>query len=85
MRGLLDESGFDLMGSEGPIVPIRISDTKKTVSLRDALKKKGFFAPAIRPPTVPRGTDRLRLSVSASHSTSEIEGLVKALKKAAKK
>ncbi len=80
-RGL-SEAGFDLMDSEGPILPILIGDTKKAVAMKAFLAKEGIFAPAIRPPTVPKGTDRIRLSVTAQHSESDIERLLNALKKA---
>ena len=82
LRGALNEAGFDLMGSEGPILPIRIDDTAQTLRLRDSLKKEGFVVSAIRPPTVPKGTDRLRLSVSAAHSRPQMAAFVRALKKA---
>ena len=81
LRGELRGAGFDLMDSEGPIIPVLISDTKKTLKLKERLKKSGYLVSAIRPPTVPRGTDRLRISVSASHTPAQLTGLVKALKK----
>ena len=81
LREALTESGFDLMGSEGPIIPIQMSDSVKTLRFRDQLKKEGFIVSAIRPPTVPRGTDRLRLSVSAAHSKAQMTSLVRAMKK----
>ncbi len=79
-QGLLG-LGFDLMGSEGPIVPIRVGDPKKALALKSFLAKEGYFAPAIRPPTVPKGTDRIRLSVTTAHSEQEIDGLIAAFKK----
>ena len=72
--------GLDLMGSEGPIIPIRIGDSKKALAVKSFLEAEGYFAPAIRPPTVPKGTDRIRLSVTALHSNGEIDGLVAAIK-----
>lgn len=83
-QGLLG-LGFDLMGSEGPIVPIRVGDPKKALALNSFLATEGYFAPAIRPPTVPKGADRIRLSVTAAHSEQEIDGLVEAFKKVKKK
>ena len=81
VRRGLSEAGFDLMGSEGPIIPILIGDTKRAVAIKEFLAKEGIFAPAIRPPTVSKGTDRLRLSVTAQHDESDIERLLSALKK----
>ena len=81
LRGQLISAGFDLMDSEGPIIPILISDTAKVLRFKEYLKKEGFFVPAIRPPTVSRGTDRLRISVSASHTAEQMTALVKSMKK----
>ena len=82
LRSSLKEFGFDLMESEGPIVPILIGNTKKTLALRDYLRKEGIWAPAIRPPTVPKGASRLRLSVLATHSRSQLMSFVRIMKKA---
>lgn len=79
-EGLL-ETGWDLMGSEGPVVPVRIGDPRKATAFQAALEKEGLLAPAIRQPTVPRGTDRIRLSVSAIHSPADIDRLVKAFRR----
>ena len=81
VRENLSSLGFDLMGSEGPIIPILVGDTRKCISFYDTLKKEGIFAPAIRPPTVPKRTDRIRLSIQASHSKEDLKRLLGALKK----
>src|SRR3989338_10862330 len=52
VREKLAELGFDLMGSEGPVIPVLIGDTKKVLEVKEFLLKEGIFAPAIRPPTV---------------------------------
>jgi len=80
-EGLLS-LGFNLMDSGGPVIPIVIGHTRKTILLRDFLRREGFFAPAIRPPTVPNGTDRIRLSVMADHSKEDLQRLLRALRKA---
>ena len=82
LREALSGAGFDLTGSEGPIIPIRVGDVRKTLRLRNTLTKAGFIVSAIRPPTVPKGTDRLRLSVTAAHRCPQIISLVRILKKA---
>ncbi len=82
VRKGLGKLGLDLMGSEGPIIPVKVGDTAKVLALRDFLRKKGVFAPAVRPPTVPRGGDRLRLSVTAAHGKEELTRLLGALEKA---
>ena len=78
-RLCLKDAGFNLMESEGPIIPIFIGNTKKTLKVRDFLKKKGILVSAVRPPTVPKNTDRLRISLKATHTRAQIEQLTGAL------
>jgi len=62
-----------LMGkSITPIQPIFINDTSKSIKISEKLLKEGFYVPVIRPPTVPKNTSRLRISISALHKTKEI-------------
>lgn len=81
LREGLAEIGLDLMGSEGPIVPVRIGDAARTLAVRDALERAGIEAAAIRTPTVPKGTERIRLSVSAKHSKRDVEFFLKTFAK----
>ena len=85
VRGQLRDLGFDLMDSEGPVIPIRVGETAKTLQIHDLLKREGIWAPAIRPPTVPKNTDRIRVSLSASHSRQDLDRLVGALTQMRKK
>ncbi len=62
------------------ICPIQIGGEKETLSAAAALRKLGLFVPAVRYPTVPRGAARLRVSVTASHSESDIARLSQGLK-----
>jgi len=62
-----------------PIIPIPIGKSGAALEVSQALLDAGYFVQAIRPPTVPAGTDRLRLALSAIHTPSQIEGLVQAL------
>lgn len=62
------------------IIPVIIGDNEKTLILADKLKLAGFWVSAIRPPTVPVGTARLRFCVSASHTDDYIECLLKVMK-----
>ncbi|MEK7450224.1 MAG: 8-amino-7-oxononanoate synthase [Planctomycetota bacterium] len=80
IKNKLMESGFDRRGSETPIIPIMIGDEKKTLKIADYLWQKGFFVPAIRPPTVPYGQSRLRISVTAMHQRTHLDALLKCLK-----
>ena len=79
IRERLETLGFDLMDSEGPVIPVLIGDTAKTLKAREFLKRRRIWAPAIRPPTVPKNTDRIRLSLSGAHSRQDLERLVNAL------
>ncbi len=58
--------------TESHIVPIIIGDAKRTLKIQNDLKKKGFYVPAIRPPTVPANSSRLRLSFTALHKDDDI-------------
>ena len=60
-----------------PIQPILINNTRKTLKISEELLKEGFYVPAIRPPTVPKETSRLRVSISALNGTKEILRLAK--------
>ncbi len=64
---------------DGPIQQLPVGDNDQAVAMADALADRGFLVTAIRPPTVPAGTARLRITLSAAHSAEDILGLVKAL------
>lgn len=76
LREGLHEQGWDCGVSVTPIVPVILGDEQAATRLAGILRHNGILAPAIRPPTVPRGTSRLRLSVSAAHRVSDIEHLI---------
>ena len=69
----LSEAGFQLLPSETHILPLILGDAKKTTQFAEALLNEGVFAPGIRPPTVPMGTSRLRITPTASHTRQELE------------
>jgi 8-amino-7-oxononanoate synthase len=71
--------GWDVLPSTGPIVPVLMGDPSRAMGLAGSLRDRGFLVGAIRPPTVPEGTSRLRISLSATHSESEIAALVRAM------
>ena len=68
-----------LMPSDTPIQPLRVGANEEAVRLSQALLERGLLVPAIRTPTVPAGTARLRITLSAAHSTDDIAQLVEAL------
>ena len=63
-----------------PIVPVLLGSAARALAAAAALRRAGLWAPAIRPPTVPAGTARLRVSLSAGHSAPELDRLMHALK-----
>jgi 8-amino-7-oxononanoate synthase len=67
-------------GHPSPIIPIVIGDEDSAVEASRRLRERGFLVPAIRPPSVPPGTSRLRVTLSAAHTDEQIEGLLVALK-----
>lgn len=83
LRARVSDSGLDLLPSRTPIQPIVIGDAHAAVEFAAALERLGIFVPAIRPPTVARGTARLRVSLSALHSEADVERLTAALAKQA--
>ncbi|MFO0561935.1 MAG: 8-amino-7-oxononanoate synthase [Polyangiales bacterium] len=79
LRAALLARGVGVSGRDDcPIIPVMIGDDARAVSVSLALLERGFFVSAIRPPTVPRGTSRLRITVSAMHTEDEIERLAAA-------
>jgi len=71
--------GLTLMDSSTPIQPILIGDSARALHLSSLLKDRGLLVSAIRPPTVPAGTARLRVTLSAAHSAAQLELLLQAL------
>jgi glycine C-acetyltransferase/8-amino-7-oxononanoate synthase len=78
LREALREAGVSAPGGTTPIVPLRIGPADKAVEAARALFERGFFVTAIRPPTVPEGTSRLRVSVSEAHEEGEIRAFAAA-------
>tara|TARA_R110002167_G_scaffold192576_12_gene395108 strand:- start:214 stop:1410 length:1197 start_codon:yes stop_codon:yes gene_type:complete len=76
--------GYSLMPSETPIQPVVIGSSFQTMALAEFLKDKGILVGAIRPPTVPDKTARLRITLSAAHKFEHIDRLAEALAEALK-
>lgn len=71
--------GLTLMDSGTPIQPILIGDSARALRLSALLRERGLLVTAIRPPTVPAGSARLRVTLSAAHSEAQLELLLQAL------
>lgn len=72
-RTELKQAGFDTLNSETQIIPILIGEAEKAARISRDLLDKGIFLQAIRPPTVPEGTSRLRVTLMANHSYDDLE------------
>ena len=80
LREGLRESERALAPSDTPIQPLVLGGNSEAVRASTALRERGILVPAIRPPTVPEGTARLRISLSAAHSEDEVLRLAAALR-----
>jgi 8-amino-7-oxononanoate synthase len=83
LRSELVREGFEVTGSQTQIVPLIVGDAHLAMRVCEAALERGVFAQAIRPPTVPEGTSRLRLAVMASHTRTELGDAARALSRAA--
>lgn len=79
LRNRLKESGVSVKEGETPILPIMVGDEKEGVRLAEACLKRGILLSAIRPPAVPKGTSRLRLTVTAAHTKNELDQVCQVL------
>ncbi|NTV10292.1 MAG: 8-amino-7-oxononanoate synthase, partial [Zoogloea sp.] len=79
LRNQLALTRWQLMPSCTAIQPVLIGDNNEALAAAQALDAEGLWAPAIRPPTVPAGTARLRISLSAAHTVEQVDRLAAAL------
>ncbi len=75
IRGL----GFETGATASPIIPVLVGDSDKALRISQKLLDKGILAVAIRPPTVPKDSARLRISLNAAHNDEDISKLLEAL------
>lgn len=79
MRRRLNSAGLDTLGSTSQIIPVAVNEAKRAVDAAQRLYEAGVFIQGIRPPTVPEGTSRLRVTVTAAHETAEIDRAAEAI------
>jgi 8-amino-7-oxononanoate synthase len=72
-------AGWHLLASPTPIQPLIIGGNAQALAVMAGLREQGFWVPAIRPPTVPAGTARLRIALSAAHTPQDVDRLADAL------
>lgn len=80
LRAALAELGIDHGPSTTQIVPALIGDARQAVAIAATLRAQGVLATAIRPPTVPPGTSRIRFALSAAHGAADIDRLIATLR-----
>ena len=78
LKAALIDLGYTLLPSETQILPVVLGSPQRATSIAETLLTEGVFAPAIRPPAVPPGTSRLRLTVMATHTEVEIQKAIDA-------
>ncbi|WP_119155038.1 aminotransferase class I/II-fold pyridoxal phosphate-dependent enzyme [Caldimonas tepidiphila] len=71
--------GYDTGTSQTHIVPLVVGDEARALALQAFLQQRGLLASAVRPPTVPPGTARVRIALAASHTAAQVDALVAAL------
>ena len=79
LRHRAKAAGLVLMPSDTPIQPLIVGDDARALSMAATLQSRGFWVAAIRPPTVPEGRARLRITLSALHTVADVDALVAAL------
>ncbi len=78
-RAGAEQLGYEVMPSQSPIQPIMVGGNEEALALSQALEQQGVLVTAIRPPTVPEGQARLRVTLSAAHTLAQVEQLLSAL------
>ncbi|MGH7235149.1 MAG: 8-amino-7-oxononanoate synthase [Nitrospiraceae bacterium] len=73
---------FRLADSQSPIIPVLIGAPQQALTLAERLLERGVYAPAIRPPTVPAGTSRIRTTVTSEHTREQLDAVVAAFREA---
>lgn len=80
VRSELADRGYDCARTDSPIVPLTMGEPARALAAAETLRAKGLLVVAVRPPTVPVGTSRLRLTLSTAHSNEQVDRLLDALR-----
>jgi 8-amino-7-oxononanoate synthase len=80
LKQKLEDLPWRLRASDTPIQPLIVGDNRAALDLAEGLRSRGIWVPAIRPPTVPQGTARLRIALSAAHGVEHVDELAGALR-----
>lgn len=68
----IKKRGFSILESETPIIPLLVGDEDRAMEFSKMLFEEGIFIPAIRPPSVPKDTSRLRITLMATHTKEDL-------------
>ena len=82
LHAALTDLGFQLTDTQSPILPVIVKSPERALAMSQALYEAGVYVPAIRPPTVPKHSSRLRLTVSSEHTPEQLEEVVRCIQKA---
>jgi 7-keto-8-aminopelargonate synthetase-like enzyme len=80
LRAGLSGMGFQVPDGETPVIPVRLGDSATTMRWMEALAARGCYVPGVRPPTVPAGEGRLRISLMATHTDGHLDRLLDSMK-----
>lgn len=81
MREAIGQMGFDIPDGESPIIPLIFATEEASLAAAHQMEENGLLAVAIRPPTVPRGSSRLRITLCCEHTDSDLQRLCECLRK----
>jgi 8-amino-7-oxononanoate synthase len=84
MRTRWHEAGLDTGGSDSQIVPVVLGEESRAMEVAKRLEDQGLLAVAIRPPTVPAGSSRIRVALTAAHTDEEADRMAAAMIEAAR-
>jgi 8-amino-7-oxononanoate synthase len=79
VRDALKAEGLEVPAGDSPVVPVILGEEAAALEAAERLLSEGILAPAIRPPTVARGSSRLRVTLSCEHTDAEVEQLIAAI------